>query len=166
MNRKLIALAVVFLLTTLAGGQGKKPTKKADERPKATAAATEELKETLKKLETDRADMTVRGDADALAKNTSDDYVLIDANGNVSGKAEMLEGFKSGASKMESNQPSDMTVRVYGNTAVVTGTSKVKGKIRGRAINGTMRFTRVWVKKAGDWQTVSLQQTPVTPGAK
>ena len=166
MNRKLIALAVVFLLTTLAGGQGKKSTKKADEKPKATAGATEDLKETLKKLETDRADMTVRGDADGLAKQTSDDYVLIDATGHVSGKTEMVEGFKSGSSKLTSNEPSDMTVRVYGNSAVVTGTSKVKGKIRGREVNGNMRFTRVWVKKAGDWQTVSLQQTPVTPAAK
>ena len=164
MNRKLIALVVAFCLATFAGAQTKKSSaKKAESK---TATSSEDLKQQLEKMETDRAGMTVRGDADGLAKQTSDDYVLIDATGHVSGKTEMVEGFKSGSSKLTSNEPSDMTVRVYGNSAVVTGTSKVKGKIRGREVNGTMRFTRVWVKKAGDWQTVSLQQTPVTPGAK
>jgi len=161
MNRKLIALVVAFCLAAFAGAQTKKSSAKKAES-KTAAASAEDVKEQLKKMETDRADMTVRGDADALAKNTSDDYVLIDSAGNVSGKAEMVEGFKSGVSKMQSNQPSDMTVRVYGNTAVVTGTSKIKGKIRGRDVNGSMRFTRIWVKKAGGWQTVSLQQTPVS----
>ena len=70
-----------------------------------------------------------------------------------------VEQIKNGQIKLESDEPSDMKVRVYGNTAVVTGKANIKGTIAGKDASGTVAFTRVWVKKGGKWMTVALQQT-------
>jgi len=118
--------------------------------------------EDLKKLETERAAAVVRGDAATLAKQTSDDYTFINVSGRMSDKSQMVDAFKNGQSKLASDELSDMKVRLYGNTAVITGKADVKGTLGGKDITGQMMFTRVYVKKGGHWQSVAFQQTLVS----
>ncbi len=125
----------------------------------AWAASAEEE---LKKLETDRAAAVVKGDVATLEKQTSDDYTLINMNGQMSDKSQMVSAFKSGQTKLTSDELSDMKVRVYGNTAVITGKADVKGTLGGRDATGQIMFTRVYVKKGGQWQSVAFQQTRVS----
>jgi ketosteroid isomerase-like protein len=115
----------------------------------------------IKKMEKDRAAAVVKADVATLEGLTSDDYILINANGQVSNKAETMNNIKTGVIKLTSNEVSDMTVRVYGDTAVVTGKSTAKGTIGGRELKGPVMFTRVYVKKDGKWKSVAFQQTPV-----
>ena len=126
-----------------------------------TSVWAEDVQAQLTKLEMDRAVAVVKADIATLDKYTSDDYVLINMNGHMAGKSEMIEGFKSGASKLTSEELSDLKVRVYGNTAVVTGKADVKGTLGGADATGQILFTRVYVKKDGRWQSTSLQQTRV-----
>jgi ketosteroid isomerase-like protein len=143
-QRKAFAVATIFVVATFLASAG-----------------AEDVQEHLKKLETERAAAVVKGDADWLDKHTADDYMLISMSGQISDKAKMLEGFKSGQSKLTSDDLSDMKVRVYGNTAIVTGKADVKGMLGGQDATGQILFTRVYVKKNGTWQTVSLQQTRI-----
>ncbi len=143
-QRKAFAVATIFVVATFLA-----------------SAVAEDVQEHLKKLETERAAAVVKGDADWLDKHTADDYMLISMSGQISDKAKMLEGFKSGQSKLTSDDLSDMKVRVYGNTAIVTGKADVKGMLGGQDATGQILFTRVYVKKNGTWQTVSLQQTRI-----
>jgi len=55
----------------------------------------------------------------------------------------------------------EMKVRVYGDTAVVTGQSTVKGIFKTQDISGKYRWTDVFVKRDGKWQIVNAQLTPV-----
>jgi ketosteroid isomerase-like protein len=126
-----------------------------------TSVWAEDVQAQLTKLEMDRAVAVVKADIATLDKYTSDDYVLINMNGRMAGKSEMIEGFKSGSSKLTSEELSDLKVRVYGNTAVVTGKADVKGTLGGADATGQILFTRVYVKKDGRWQSTSLQQTRV-----
>jgi ketosteroid isomerase-like protein len=118
--------------------------------------------EQLMKLETDRAAAVVKGDVATLEKQTSDDYSLINMNGQMSGKAQMVTAFKTGQTKLTSDELSDMKVRVYGSTAVITGKADVKGTLMGKDATGQIMFTRVYVKKNGQWQSVAFQQTRVS----
>jgi ketosteroid isomerase-like protein len=59
----------------------------------------------------------------------------------------------------DSIQITDMKVRVYGNTAIVTARAEVKGNDLGEDFSGPYRFTRVWVRRNGRWQAVSYQAT-------
>jgi ketosteroid isomerase-like protein len=147
MNRRFAAFAVasLFVLATLCG-----------------SAAAQGVEDQIKKLETDRAAAVVKGDVATLDKETSDDYTLINMNGQMSDKSQMLNGFKSGQNKLTVDELSDMKVRVYGDTAVVTGKANVKGIMGGKDATGQAMFTRVYVKKAGHWQSVVLQQTRIS----
>jgi ketosteroid isomerase-like protein len=117
--------------------------------------------EQLKKLETDRAAAVVKGDVATLEQQTSDDYTLINMNGQMSGKSQMVNAFKTGQTKLTSDELSDMKVRVYG-TAVITGKADVKGTLGGKDATGQIMFTRVYVKKGASWQSVAFQQTRVS----
>lgn len=127
-----------------------------------SSASAQDATEQLKKLEMDRAAAVVKGDIATLDKQTADDYVLITMNGKTSDKEQMLKGFKSGQSKLTADDLSDLKVRVYGNAAVVTGKADVKGTLGGQDATGQVLFTRVYVKKAGRWQSVSFQQTRIS----
>src|SRR5438045_9057685 len=111
------------------------------------------VEDELKKLETDRAAAVVKGN------ETSDDYTLINVNGQMSGKSQMVDAFKSGKTKLTSDELSDMKVHVYGNTAVITGKATVKGTMGGKDVDGQILFNSVCVKKGGSWQSVAVQQT-------
>jgi ketosteroid isomerase-like protein len=117
----------------------------------------------LKKLETDRAAAAVKGDVATLEKQTSDDYTFINLYGQMSAKSQMVNNFKTGKTKLTTNDVSDMKVRVYGNTAVVTGKADVAGAMAGKDTKAQIMFTRVYVKKGGQWQSVAFQQTRVSP---
>ena len=126
------------------------------------SAWAEDVQEQLKKLETDRSAAIVKGDVATLEKQTSDDYSLINMNGQMSDKSQMVNAFKTGQSKLTSDELSDMKVRVSGSTAVITGKADVKGMLGGKDATGQIMFTRVYVKKGGQWQSVAFQQTRVS----
>jgi ketosteroid isomerase-like protein len=125
------------------------------------AGAASSVEEQIKKMERDRAAAVVKGDVAAIEAQTSDDYILINANGELSDKAKTMNNIKTGVIKLTANEVSDLRVRVYGDTAVVTGKSTAKGTIGGRELTGPVMFTRVYVKKGGKWQSVAFQQTPI-----
>ncbi len=100
--------------------------------------------------------------ASAAAQGVADQIKKMETNGQMTNKSQMVEGFKSGQNKLTADDLSDMTVRVYGNVAVLTGKMDVKGTMGGKDVTGQGMFTRVYVKKGGHWQAVALQQTRVS----
>src|SRR6266540_531479 len=128
---------------------------------RAQMGAASGVEEQIKKMERDRAAAVVKADVATLEGLISDDYTFINANGQVSNKAETIENIKTGKIKLTANEVSDMNVRVYGDTAVVTGKSTAKGSINGIELKGPLMFTRVYVKKNGKWQSVAFQQTRI-----
>ena len=52
-----------------------------------------------------------------------------------------------------------MTVRSYGEAAVITGRStiKVKVKVNGEGVSRDHRLTDVWVKQNNRWQAIASQ---------
>ena len=48
------------------------------------------------------------------------------------------------------------------NTAVITGKVDVAGTMAGKDIKAQIMFTRVYVKKGGQWQSVAFQQTRIS----
>lgn len=120
-------------------------------------------KEEIKSLEEERNRAILSGDAATLDRMTSDDYTFITLRGELRTKAEIVKGFHSGSYKYDSRTISDLNVRVYGNTAIVTGRSMQKGMENGKDYSGDYRFTRVYVRQNGHWMTVALQTTPIRP---
>ena len=163
MNRIPIVVGIAAAFCMAALGAASAHAQAAGAKKTSKPAAGTSVEDQLKKMEKDRAAAVVKGDVAALEGMTSDDYILINANGQVSDKATTMNNIKTGNIKLTANDISDLKVRVYGNTAVVTGKSDAKGSIGGRELKGPVMFTRVYVKKNGKWQSVAFQQTPVVP---
>ena len=111
----------------------------------------------------------LKGGAEAVAiddKILTDDYTRIPPNGAALTKADILNGFKAGQTKYDSLQHSDVKVRIYGHTAVVTGVATEKGIRLGASFSGKTRWTRVFVKQGGDWKIVLFQSTTLAEPAK
>ena len=109
----------------------------------------------------------LKGGAEAVAvfdKYYADDYTRITSDGSAFTKAETLDGFRTGKTKVDSVETSDVRIRTYGKTAVVTGIVKAKGTTLGVPNSPTgVRFTRVFVKHGGNWQCVLYQTTRIAP---
>lgn len=130
-------------------------------QPEAAPTAMTNPEDEIKKLEETRNEAVLHGDVSVLDGMTSDDYTFVTLRGEMRTKQEILKGFASGSFHYDSRQIFDLKVRVYGNTAVVTGRSVQNGMENGKDYSGKYWFTRVYVKQNGRWLTVALQTTPI-----
>ena len=117
------------------------------------------MQEELLKLENDFARAITNNDADAVAGFLADDWIIVDPDGGLTDKARFLGVIKSGALSHELMESADWRVRLYGNTAVVTGLTTTKGKFMGQDFSSCERATDIFVKQNGRWQCVFTQLT-------
>jgi hypothetical protein len=96
-----------------------------------------------------------------MDKIEADDYIFIDPAGKIFTKQEDMKNLKSGDLKFDSAEILQSKVRVYGNTAVITGSVHIKGSYKTDDITGDYAFTDVFVTKGGQWQAVSSQATRI-----
>ena len=129
--------------------------------PPCDAEVVHTAQEEIKQIERERNEALLKGDAATLDRMTSDDYTFINQRGELRTKTEILTGFKSGTFKYDARQISDLEVRVYGDSAVVTGRAMQKGVENSKDYSRENRFTRVYVKQKGRWVSVALQVTLV-----
>ena len=129
--------------------------------PVSSAAPGDAAQEEIKKIEQERNQALLKHDTATLDRMTSHDYTFINQRGELRTKAEILAGFKSGSFNYDAREISELKVRVYGDTAVVTGHAKQKGVENTKDYSGENRFTRVYVKQNGRWVSVALQVTLV-----
>ena len=107
------------------------------------------------------ADAYIKSDDKALGEMLADDFVLVASVGQTFDKPSILASLRDGKLKIEAIPTEDVKIRVYGNTAVVTGQSKLKGTFDGTDISETHRFTNVLIKHDGRWQCVNAQMTRI-----
>jgi ketosteroid isomerase-like protein len=113
----------------------------------------------LIQLENDWSQADLDRDPAALNRILAEDWIGIDFEGRVQNKQQALQGIRSGSGSLESTVLRNMKVRVYGNTAVVTGTDTEKGEYHGKDSSGRYVWTDVFVRRNGRWRAVSSQST-------
>ena len=152
MPRTISALVLLLLCSVLST---------AAPRPQTGAAQTRDdgsVREIVA-LERETKDAAMRRDAVFPEHTLSDDYVGIGPLGQISTKEDTINARKTSQLRYDAMEISDMVVRVYGTTAIVTARADVKGKELGQDFSGPYRYTRVWLKHNGRWQVVSYQAT-------
>ena len=76
-------------------------------------------------------------DIPALERIWADDYVFLNASGEVVTKTQRLANLKSAATSFESiKEEENLTVRIYQNSAVATSRVTIKGQYTGQPISG------------------------------
>ena len=61
----------------------------------------------------------------------------------------------------KSIEPSELKVRIYDNSAVVTMNAKVSMLYQQQPLDLNMRATFIWIKKNNDWQLVARQAVKI-----
>ncbi len=124
-------------------------------------ADTASVQQTLMQMERDWAQAGAKNDTATVDKFVADDWVGIDFEGKSITKADAMADMKSGASTTQSYDFGPMKVRVFGNTAVVTGSDTEKSTYKGKDSSGKYVWTDVWVMRDGRWQAVASQSAKV-----
>jgi len=120
------------------------------------------IEETIRQLDKQWIKAYPRRDTALLERIYADDLVVTNPDGSIGNKAQEISGLKSGTFSFESITNEEVRVRVFGNLAVVSGRSMMKGRYKEQDISGGYRYTDVYVKRQGSWQAVALQITRIT----
>lgn len=127
-----------------------------------TAPDTNEAEPALRRLEQELSKAVVDADAAVFDRLLADDFTHTSHSGRFRNKAEWMADLRRAGTKYATFKTDDMSVRVYGDTAVVTGRSTPTGtNSRGRPIEGKYRYLRVWVQRNDAWQVVAFQGTRI-----
>jgi ketosteroid isomerase-like protein len=119
------------------------------------------MEEELLKLEKTFAEAIVKNDLEGISRLVSDDWIIIDPNGEIVDRARFFEVIKSGALTHDTMESEDFRVHVYGDSAVVTAITSAKGRFLGQEFSTRERATDVFVKREGRWQCVLTHLTRV-----
>ena len=150
------AVLLLSLLVTLPAFAGQHVA--VHPRTSIDSADQSTIKEIVE-MERQAKEASLHRDPDFSQRTLAEDYVAITPLGQITTKQDTVSARKSGQLRYEAIDVSDMVVRVYGDTAVVTARADVKGHQLGEDFSGPYRYTRVWVRRTGHWQAVSYQAT-------
>jgi len=97
----------------------------------------------------------LKGDAEALNKLWAEDLFVTVPDMPVMNKEESLAIWKAGKMKFDIYKTSDLRIKVYGNSAVVTGQLVRIRDRNSEKFEDDWRFTKVYVRRDGRWQVVA-----------
>ena len=111
-----------------------------------------------------RVKALLAADYDAAEKLFADELTYVHSNGSLDTKQSYMQGLRAGNSRYAEMNMFDMSVRAYGETAVLSGKFTAKVIIGGgaREANLLSRVLMVWTKRDGAWQLVAWESTPTT----
>jgi len=141
MNRSIAIVVAVVVLAgmTLVGRQ----VLAADDDQKVVAALDTEYQAAVKK-----------NDAATMDRILADDFVLVTASGKTCTKADLLNEARGGRTSYEHQEDTMQTVRVWGDTAVVTAKLWEKGTDGGKPFDHLLWFSDTYVRTPNGWRYV------------
>ncbi len=145
--------------TSTDGGKAWKPWFDLVFRAKTSSTTTTPLsladdKEIVAALDTKYQAAVKENDAATMDRILADDFILVTGSGKTYTKADLLEEARSGRVHYERQDDTNRTVRVWGDTAVVTALLTEKGTDDGKLLDKTVWFSDTYVRTPAGWRYV------------
>ena len=119
------------------------------------------IAQTVRHLNDEWVTAFVQGDTATLARIMAEDCVFTyPLEGD--DRAQFIADIESGDLRAEEMTRDHVSVRVYGQTAVLTCRDTCRWRYHGRTIEGQYTTVHVYAERAGQWQIVTVQACPVT----
>lgn len=146
---QLFALCLIAALAT--GGVAAAPGKRgAGDDAAVLTAQAERWDEAL-----------VAKDRAAIEANMADDFRQIGGSGSIKTKRAFVDELMAPGLKINPYAVEDFEIRLYGDTALLSGRSTMTGTSDGEAFETRYRFIDVYVRGSDGWKVVSVQITRI-----
>jgi ketosteroid isomerase-like protein len=125
-------------------------------------APTSEAERAVLQVEEERVQALLHKDLAALDRIMAEESIHTESSGKVRTKAQFIAAFKAGEFAFDAFDVEENNVRIYGETAVVTG--RYSNRIRAGGVALPLkraRHLRVYVMREGRWQLVAHQATEI-----
>jgi ketosteroid isomerase-like protein len=118
-------------------------------------------------LDTEYQAAVKNNDVATMDRILSDDMVVVLGSGKIYTKADLLQMARTRRVQYEHQEDSDQTVRVWGDTAVVTAKIWLKGIDEGKPFEWHVWFSDTYVRTRAGWRYVHGQASlPLPDSAK
>jgi Domain of unknown function (DUF4440) len=108
-------------------------------------------------------DWDVFEDAATMHRILADDFVLVTGTGRIFEKRDLLDMARSGRTRYEHQEDVERSVRVWGDTAVVTAKLWEKGIEDGKPFDDRLWFSDTYVRTPSGWRYVFGQASRPLP---
>lgn len=142
-----IAVTVATLMMTSA-----RPDTLANDDKSAVAALDTQYQAAVK-----------NNDAVTMDRILADDFVLVTGKGQVFDKEDLLKEAREAKTSYEHQEDSQQTVRVWGDTAVITALLWVKGTKGSKSFEYRLWFSDVYKRTPKGWRYVFAQAAQPLP---
>lgn len=131
--------------------------------PAATETKIAEIRRTIEELDI-RYQLAVKNnDVKTMGDILADDFVLVTGRGKVYTKRDLLDDARRQTTVYEHQGDRHRTVRVWGDTAVITALLWEKGATDGKAFAKKLWFSDVYILTPAGWKYVFAQSSiPLT----
>jgi ketosteroid isomerase-like protein len=121
-----------------------------------------QVDQVLRQMNDDWVKALVRGDGAALDRIMADDFVFsYPLEGD--DKAQFIDDVTNGALKVEHITRSQLSVRVFGATAILTALDSATWLYHGREFSGQYKILHVYAERDGHWKLCAVQACPIHP---
>ncbi len=117
--------------------------------------------EEIRALEDRRYKAMIGRDVDELRGLLHRDLVYTHSNAAVDSFESYVQAIGGGRFDYRSIERVEETIRLYGDTAVVTGQVRIGLMMNGAPRQLNSRFVNVWLRSGGQWQMTAWQSTPI-----
>ena len=99
----------------------------------------------------------------AIGANMAEDFRQIDGYGNLETKKSFVAGIVDPKLSIDPYSVEEFEVRLYGDTALLSGRTHMTGKYDGKPFESNYRYIDIYVRTAGAWKIISVQITKLPP---
>lgn len=109
----------------------------------------------LRGLDRDLNRAIAQRDAQRIGELLAEDWVSVSGVGQLRTRSDLLAELAFADIEYQDNESRDVLVRIWGDTAVITGTLHQRYRIRGAQQDITLRYTDTWTRDGDTWRQVS-----------
>ncbi|HVT33678.1 MAG TPA: nuclear transport factor 2 family protein [Rhodanobacteraceae bacterium] len=106
----------------------------------------------IRRVEATLCDAIRTGDADTIARLEDETYTLTTSRGEVTTRADDIADARKGDVRYSEFRNHDSKVRLYGDAAIVTGITSLKGESAGKSFALDVAFTDTYVRRPDGWK--------------
>jgi len=125
----------------------------------AARASVADDQKTVAALDTRYQAAVKQNDAAQMDLILADDFVLVTGSGKTYSKHDLLEEARGQRIQYELQDDTEKTVRVWGDTAVVTAKLRAKGTEDGKAFDYEVWFSDVYLRTSAGWRYAFAQSS-------